>query len=295
MIESYPYEDYVRQRNWGKACECVESYISIYRCQRARRAWITNFFCFALAVVEAFVTWVLLYPSADEKELAAFPLTTLCHTFYTKLCQNVPGGEVVVIGGLIVIMFLLCLLGILISLTIRPQKPATTTCHTPQTLNGRLKVLKEYYGGLDDSHLKFVIIYFLITVFLTGGIMVFSSPIGGLNPFEYFFVGLIIAIPQAIPFVLFAWLFNVIYPDGPIQPFFDWSRDLDKIISDYTPTRSSYVHVSDGVRNTDFYKEQYDKYYAEYTGTSYESPEDKAKRIALEIEDDLSGKGYGDY
>ena len=148
MIESYPYEDYVRQRNWGKACECVESYISIYRCQRARRAWITNFFCFALAVVEAFVTWVLLYPSADEKELAAFPLTTLCHTFYTKLCQNVPGGEVVVIGGLIVIMFLLCLLGILISLTIRPQKPATTTCHTPQTLNGRLKVLKEYYGGM---------------------------------------------------------------------------------------------------------------------------------------------------
>lgn len=44
-----------------------------------------------------------------------------------------------------------------------------------------------------------------------------------------------------------------------------------------------------------YYKEKFDEYYAQYTGKPYETDEDRAKRIVSDVEDDLSGKGYGNY
>ena len=49
------------------------------------------------------------------------------------------------------------------------------------------------------------------------------------------------------------------------------------------------------IRKTEYYKSKFNENYAKYTGTDYETDEEWAKRIVRDVEDDLSGKGYGDY
>ncbi len=44
-----------------------------------------------------------------------------------------------------------------------------------------------------------------------------------------------------------------------------------------------------------YYKEKAKEYYAQYTGQPYESDEDQAKRLVRDVEDDLSGGGWGNY
>ncbi len=49
------------------------------------------------------------------------------------------------------------------------------------------------------------------------------------------------------------------------------------------------------VGKSEYYKSKFKEYYAEYTGTDYETDEEWAERIVRDVEDDLSGGGYGDY
>ncbi len=49
------------------------------------------------------------------------------------------------------------------------------------------------------------------------------------------------------------------------------------------------------IGKSEYYKSKFNEYYAGYTGTDYETDEEWAKRIVSDVEDDLSGKGYGDY
>ncbi len=46
---------------------------------------------------------------------------------------------------------------------------------------------------------------------------------------------------------------------------------------------------------TQYYKDKKEEYYAKYMGYPYESDEDKAKKLVIEVEEDLSGGGWGDY
>jgi len=49
------------------------------------------------------------------------------------------------------------------------------------------------------------------------------------------------------------------------------------------------------LENTLYYKEKFNEYYAQYMGQPYETDADRAKRQVREIEDELSGGGWGDY
>lgn len=49
------------------------------------------------------------------------------------------------------------------------------------------------------------------------------------------------------------------------------------------------------LEETEYYKSKFNEYYAKYMGQPYESDEDRAKRIVREVEEDLSGGGWGDY
>ena len=49
------------------------------------------------------------------------------------------------------------------------------------------------------------------------------------------------------------------------------------------------------LKKTKYYKDKKDEYYAKYMGLPYETDEDKAKRLVREVEDELSGGGWGDY
>ncbi len=49
------------------------------------------------------------------------------------------------------------------------------------------------------------------------------------------------------------------------------------------------------LEKTQYYKDKSEEYYANYMGLSYETDEDKAKRLVRDVEDDLSGGGWGNY
>lgn len=49
------------------------------------------------------------------------------------------------------------------------------------------------------------------------------------------------------------------------------------------------------LEETAYYKSKFNEYYAQYMGQPYETEEDRAKRIVREVEEDLSGGGWGDY
>lgn len=49
------------------------------------------------------------------------------------------------------------------------------------------------------------------------------------------------------------------------------------------------------IGKSEYYKSKFNEHYAKLTGTDYETDEEWAKRIVNDVEDDLSGKGYGDY
>ena len=49
------------------------------------------------------------------------------------------------------------------------------------------------------------------------------------------------------------------------------------------------------LEKTQYYKDKKEEYYAKYMGFPYETDEDKAKKLVRDVEDDLSGGGWGDY
>ena len=290
---------YLKDHRWGKAYEWIETKARVYQNKAARRLFAANVFGFLAAVIIAFFTWVVLYPSADKKELEAFPLTTLCHDLFVTLCEKVPYGKPAVIGGLIVLPFLVSGVLTLISLAFRP-KPCTardkTVRTTPKAVKERLELMMKFHGKCDDGHIKVLFLYFLLAVVLTGVTMTISAVPGGLNPFEYLVVGAICALVQAGVFVACAWVFSWFCPNKERwYGVYDWYKELDRVIDKDKPKRDTYVPMSDRVKETEFYKEKFDEYYAMYTGTEYETPEQKASKLADEVILDLSGDGKWDY
>ncbi len=299
MEDHKQIEQYLKDHRWGKAYEWVETKVRIYQNKVARRLFAANVFGLLVSVIVAFFTWVVLYPSADKKELEAFPFTTLCHDLFVTLCEKVPCGKPAVIGGLIVLPFLVCGVLTLISLAFRP-KPCTardkTVRTTPKAVKERLELMMKLHGKCDEGYMKALFLYFLLAVVLTGVTMTISAAPGGLNPFEYLIVGAICALVQAGVFFVCAWVFSWFCSNK--ERFYgvsDWHKELDRVIDKDKPKNEPYIRVSDRVKETEFYKEKFDEYYAMYTGTEYETPEQKAARIVRETEEDLSGKGYGDY
>lgn len=290
------FEDYLKKHQWQSANEWLCAEIRFLRCKLTLQRIVYNTFGVLMSVVLAFFTWVVLFPSASEKELEAFPLATLCYRLFQWLCQAVPGGKAVVIVGLSLIPFLVSLiLGVFFCL-IRPIRNKQSA----EAANGhdvKLKIdsLRQLYYKYDDNYT--ITLYTLLAGFLSGGVMVLSSAPGGLNPFEYIFVGLICS---AVHFAIFfgsTWLFAAFRERLGVQwyPCGDWENSVTEAIEGKKKQSGSYTPYRSGIEDTDYYKEKYNEAYATYMGQPCETPEQYAKRVAQEIEDDLTGKGYGDY
>jgi hypothetical protein len=118
--------------------------------------------------------------------------------------------------------------------------------------------------------------------------MVLSSAPCGLNPFEYIFVGLICS---AVHFAIFfgsTWLFAAFRERLGVQwyPCGDWENSVTEAIEGKKKQSGSYTPYRSGIEDTDYYKEKYNEAYATYMGQPYETPEQYAKRVAQEIEDE---------
>ena len=100
-------------------------------------------------------------------------------------------------------------------------------------------------------------------------------------------------------FFVYAWVFSWFCPDKEEWDslgMYNCHSQLDRLLEENKPSSKKEIFASDsGLRSTEYYKEKFDEYYAMYTGTEYETPEQKAARLVREVEEDLSGKGYGDY
>lgn len=299
MDDHEQFKRYLDDHRWGKAYEWIETKVRVYQNRVARRLFAANVFGLLAAVIVAFFTWVVLYPSADKKELEAFPLATLCHDLFVTLCEKVPYGKPAVIGGLIALPFVISGVLALISLAFRP-KPCTardkTVRTTPKAVKERLELLEKLRGKCDEGHMIALFLYFLLTVVLTGITMTISAVPGGLNPFEYLVVGAICGAVQAGAFFLCAWVFSWFCTNKEKwYSVYDWYKVLDRVIDKDKPKKEIYIPSSSRMTETEYYKEKFNEYYAMYTGTEYETPEQKASKLADEVILDLSGDGRWDY
>lgn len=294
MQDRKKFETYLKKGYWNKADEWLYEELCFLHNKVIRQRIVYHSFGVIMSLVMAFFTWVVLFPSADEKELKAFPLTTICNNLFNMLCKAIPGGKAVAVIGLILIP---CLVALILALAFSRYKSKTypnsiqntAKKKTAKHVEEKLKMLSGEYGKYDGEY-PMLILYALFAGVFTGGVMVFSSTYGGLNPFEYIFVGIICDIVYGLIF------FGCICPVYWLRdrmgvqsyPTYDWGKIVEKTTGEYTYSKSEREPSL-------YYQEKFNEYYAMYTGTEYETPEERAKRIAIEIEEELSGKGYGDY
>lgn len=273
MHDYFQIKTQLQNFQYSKACEWIENKIRLYKNKFARQMVVCNAFGILFSVILAFFTWVVLYPSADEKELAAFPLATLCNDLFNTLCETVPGGKTAVIIGLIVIPFLTSIVLAVISLFFKPKKYVATDNddkRTARDMKERIEFLKKLHDKYEHGWPTVLFLYFVLTVVLTGIIITFGSIPGGLNPFEYVFVGAICAAVQAIPFFASAWIFSLFYKDKAewTRYIYDWYNVLDRYI--VTPKKERFISSSSRMQETEYYKEKFGEYYDTYMGRPHE-------------------------
>lgn len=231
-----------------------------------------------------------------EKELKAFPLTTICNNLFQMLCQRVPGGKPVVIIGLVLLPFLVSAVLALALYWIKPKNaPYGKKRASVHDVDKKLKEFCEVDGKYNSIY--GILLYFLFAGLLSGGIMVVTSVYGGLNPFEYLFVAIIL---DAIYFVVFlgaSFVFSMFRYKWGVTYYhiYDWRREVEAVIDKSKEKKSSNSYIPEPRTDNPYYEQKFNEYYAQYMGLKYETEEEKAKRIALEIEEELTGKGYGDY
>lgn len=111
-----------------------------------------------------------------------------------------------------------------------------------------------------------------------------------------------------VPYAILHYMFTVI-----IQPYCDsynkWKKIIDKVERYWLSVdkdeykrreeEASRKHYNGwkyrNLEKTQYYKDKKEEYYAKYMGFPYETDEDKAKKLVRDVEEDLSGGGWGDY
>lgn len=285
-------ETYLKKQNWSAANEWFQNECRWLHGKALRQRIAFHTFGVLASVVLAFFTWVVLYPSADPKELEAFPLATICNDLFHTLSGSVPGGKITVVAASILLPFVVCSLLMAVFFGLKSNKYADRRCAGIKDVDDNLNQLSRVYFQYADASMV-LMWYALLAGVPTGGVMVFSSPIGGLNPFEYLFVGLICdAVYFGILFVC-AWLWSwlVSWFGVKFYPIDEWHNILRPHLE--SGSTGSYGG-NGGIESTDYYQAKVDEYYAGYMGTPHETPEERAIRIAAEIDDDLTGN-YSDY
>ena len=295
MQDQKQFEAYLKSHSWSKADAWLETELCLMRSKLKFQRVVHHTFGILMSIVVAFFTWVILFPSADEKELKAFPLATICNNLFQMLCQRVPGGKPAVIIGLVLIPFLV---GAILALALYWIKPKATVCGKTRAsvhdVNKKLGELCAVYGKYHEIY--GVLLYFLFAGFLSGGIMVLTSVYGGLNPFEYLFVGIILDVAYFVIFFGASFVFTSFRDKWGVSYYhiYDWRREVEAVIDKSKEKQSSNSYIPSPRTDNPYYQKKFNEYYAQYMGLDYETDEEKAKRIAIEIEDDLTGN-YGDY
>ena len=295
MQSRFLLEGYLKTANWLEANEWLQEECCLLHAKLKRKRIVYNIFGILMALVTAFFNWVILFGMGDEEELIAFPLTTLCHNLFLLLCEKIPGGKAVVIIGLLLLPFVVALVLWLLLLGVKSRKYRERE-HSDSAADVLQKL--DVLAKLDDKYTMAegnVLAYFVLAVVLTGVVMVITSVPAGFNPFEYLIVGAICGVAHFLIFagcsLVFSWLADI--KKVPSYPTYDWRKYPDNVI--VKPAKSEPYCSYSRLGESEYYKSKFDEYYAQYTGTPYETDAEWAARIVRSTEEDLSGKGYGDY
>lgn len=297
MQDRNAFESYLRRHSWSNAYEWLQKELCFMQRIRARQCAIVHTFGVTMSLVAAFFTWVVLFPSADEKELAAFPLATVCHDLFLKLSEALPGGKVTVVIAAVLIPFLLSIIAALVFMIIKPKPSAEQPKSiTPNKVEQQIKLLSKIDGKYQKAYITLFLYTFFAGIF-SGGVMVFSAAGGGLNPFEHLFVGIICDIVYGLVFGIFSFLLYW-FKGVKDYPTYKWSGMVDDAKEGKKSYgKSSSTRSESNVKHTEYYKEKYNEYYNMYMGqpNAPAEEEDDAARLARETTQDLEGMGWGDY
>ena len=284
MQERDKFEGYVKSKNWSSAYEWLHSEICLLHSRLIRQRVFYNTFGVLMSFVLAFFTWVVLAPSASDKELEAFPLITLCTNLFNTLTESVSGGKAAVIAGLLLIPLLAGLVALLFACGYKSRKygrqigsPKSNRDYTD--VQNKLELLNKVHNKYR-SGLYPLVYYFLFTGIFTGGVMVITSVPFGLNPFEYLFVAILCDAIYGVIFFAFAAIFDWLCGNNKISSYdvYRWDDLVKMAAGTYV-----YEREEEPVPEVNIYS------------SDYETEEERIKRIVIETEEALTGKGYGDY
>ncbi len=307
MQDTSQMSNYLSKKQWGKANQWLRQERS-YLDSRVTYSRIVAHTCFIpMSAVLVFYSWLFYFQAASEKELEAFPIAGVATAFYEGLSQITPGGEPVVFFAVLLLPLVLGLLAGLIFRRLK-SKPGSeqpyglTAIQAAEDMRTKVRELEKLQKKYFSENFPFY--YALFAGFFTGGIMIFSSVPGGLNPFKYLLFGLgfdlLYCLLLGLCHALLARLFK--NENLPSYPISDWCSILEDAI-DACETKNSKKQAVQhdpsysNLGQSEYYKRKRSEYYAMYTGQApaQETDEEKIKRLYEEIMDDTTGSGdFGD-
>ncbi len=309
MQDQYEMKNHLKKKSWAKANEWIAQERSLMDSLVTYSRIVTHVCYVPMSMVLAFYSWLIFFPVASEKELAAFPIAGAATAFYDGLCQIAPGGELVVFFGFPLFPLLLGALAGLLFRRRKHKEPVQqpyrlTGIQAAKDIQEKIKALKKAQDRYFSYTLCFP--YGLITGLFTGGILMVSAVTGGLNPFGYILWAVGFDIFYFIALALCNLLFVRLFKDKSIQdyPASDWNSIVEDAIDHYESggrkkKADTYVPANRSIQESEYYKRKYDEYYAMYMGQTppTETEEERIKRIVRETETDMLGSdhsGYGD-
>lgn len=283
MQDRKKMDGYLENKQWSLADEWIDNELRFLHTRVVRGRILDIVFFTLLTLALAILDWGTCFPSAKDISIANFPFAVFCADLFKSLCDLLPGGKPVAVIGLLLLPFIVAIILTPFTLIYRGKGYAkrikTKGKATSIDVERKIKQLDKYVSECNTGPVTISLICLIVAV-LAAMIMVIASAPEGENWMRYVLIGVVISATYIGSFLGCMWLYSL-YAERR-QPDTYWTTHWHDRIK---MARGEYI-VS------------YDDDEPSFPGESiyspnYESEEDKIKRIADEMVDAMTGKGFG--
>jgi len=273
MQDREKLESYVKNHRWDAADEWLCNELCYVHTRVIRRRICTHIFAILLTVIYSGFTWGLLFPSAENIDIAKFSFAKAAFSSLDQLFEMFPGYEVVTIIGLLLLPFLVFLLLLLFTCVIKSKKYAKKgRVDNSRTVEEKIGLLDKMYSKYNHGYFEILLSYLCISVII-GVIMAAAATPNADYLFRYIFVGAMCAAVYGVCFWTVCYIVHRIY-GAKEAPIFNPYHYYD------------YIRIS---RGESIYTGDDD------TPTTTTFDDGDITTILDDVLDDLSGGGWGDY
>lgn len=282
MQDREKLEAYIKAKRWEAADEWVRNELCFVQGRVISRSICCHVFALLLTLVFSLFTWGFLFPSAENIEITRFPFATVSKDVFVWLCgllpETVPAPKAFAVAGLLSLPFFVFLILTFATRGVRAKKYIKKGRISP-SLETSIGQLDKAYSRYNHGHFDILLWYLLISV-IVGVIMAAVAAPSSDKVIRYLFVGAMCAALYGVCFWGVCYVIDRFY-DIKSAPVFNPYYYYD------------YIRMANGTY-------VYESREETYTGPSiysddFETDDERIARIVRDVEDDLSGGGFGNY